>query len=450
MIIEYLLWSYGVNPTSLYGYGFIPSFVYREVINWVYLISDGMFKFFLVIAMIISLAFLLIALFSLLYRYKHKEEKFILEKAPFVTIQIPTRNELAAINCENRCLDFDYPKGKFNIIIGDDSNKPEISAQLEDFASVHKGIVKIMRRAQNIGYKPGNLNNMLKGTNGEIIVIFDSDFLPPKDFLRRIVTPFIYDKNLAACQARWVPYNANKNLTTALGTGITEVFHQIFLPFMSWATTSVCFCGSAEAVRKSKLNELGEWKSGCLTEDIEYSMRLYKSGNRVAYLHNLTCECEVPQTPMDLYRQQMRWAYGVIGSIREHFWDIMKADVPFMLKTNVFFLGMGYVLTVVLFMLLIFGSISFFTHPPGPIDIPLFIQETLLNIAFTSGLIFTFFIAMVKSKRFLRIPAVVAAAFSIGFVVTYYANKGIYRVLTNGEMEWFLVKKDGNVIAQKV
>ena len=128
----------------------------------------------------------------------------------------------------------------------------------------------------------------------------------------------------------------------------------------------------------------------------------------------------------------------------------MKADVPFMLKTNVFFLGMGYVLTVVLFMLLIFGSISFFTHPPGPIDIPLFIQETLLNIAFTSGLIFTFFIAMVKSKRFLRIPAVVAAAFSIGFVVTYYANKGIYRVLTNGEMEWFLVKKDGNVIAQKV
>ncbi|MEK6827814.1 MAG: glycosyltransferase, partial [Nanoarchaeota archaeon] len=140
---------------------------------------------------------------------------------PFVTVQIPTFNELAAIRCAKNCLNFDYPKNKYEIIIGDDSNKPEISEKLQEFANEHD-LIKIIKRKSNEGYKPGNLNNMLKNSKGDILVIFDSDFMPPENFLTRITQPFMKDKNIAGVQARWRLINANQNMITALGAAIVS------------------------------------------------------------------------------------------------------------------------------------------------------------------------------------------------------------------------------------
>ncbi len=415
----------------------------NAILDGLHIVFDSIFKVFLVLTSALAIVFFLVAIFSFFYRYKQKKFLFVRSKAPTVTIQIPTRNELAALNCAERCLNFDYPKEKIQILIGDDSNNKEISRKLRAFASKHAR-VQVIGRKVNSGFKPGNLNNMLKYTKGEIIVIFDSDFLPEKDFLKRLVSPFIHDKTLAASQARWLPVNKKKNFTTAMGFAITASFHHIFLPFMNKFSNSVCFCGSAEAVRTSVLKKHGEWKHGCLTEDIEYSMRLYKNGLRVEYLHDLTCGMEVPSRPVDLYKQQMRWAYGVIGSIQEHFWDITKAKVSNRLKTNVFWIAAGYMLTTLLLLLFSTGILSFFTHPPGPFDFGLFFFETIRNIAFTSGLLVTFALGMVLDKRWGDLPRLLVSTFTIGLIVTYYVNKGVYKVLSGGEMQWFLVKKEGN------
>src|SRR3989338_5178213 len=91
-----------------------------------------------------------------------------------------------------------------------------ILRKIKEFAS-HHSIMKVTKRESNYGYKPGNLNNMLKHSKGEFIVIFDSDFVPEQDFLKKIISPFSDDKKLAAVQARWKIINSNQNIITSLG-----------------------------------------------------------------------------------------------------------------------------------------------------------------------------------------------------------------------------------------
>lgn len=413
----------------------------RLILDVVHVFFQSSFSILLVLTAVLSGIFLVISFVSLFYRpHRYPTE---LSSYPTVTIQIPTRNELAALNCAQRCLAFDYPTHKVSIIIGDDSNDPEVSKAIDTFVKNNKRI-EVMRRKHNVGYKPGNLINMLKKTTGEIIVIFDSDFLPEKDFLKKIVAPFLDDPTVAAVQSRWVPMNAKDGFTAVLGTGITEMFHQVFLPFMQMISGSVCLCGSAEAVRRSTLLKQGGWKSGSFTEDIEYSFRLYKAGHKVVYLPTLTCAMEVPHHPIDLYKQQMRWAYGVIQATKQHLWDILRAPVHWGLKTNTLLIVSGYVFTLLIVMLTITGFLAFFTHPPGPINISLFVVDTSFNILLTVGLLGTYLVAMVRAHRIRHISHLIVSSFTIGFVVVYYVNKGIFKSICNHPMQWFILRKQGN------
>jgi len=364
---------------------------------------------------------------------------------PTVTIQIPTFNEIVALRCAKKCLEFDYPKDKYEIIIGDDSNDIKISKKIDQFAKQHPEI-KVTRRGNNIGYKPANLNHMLKYSNGEILVIFDSDFMPTSDFLKRIVVPFMKDNLVAGVQARWKLMNSEQNMTSVLGTTIISTFHQISIPYVYDKRELCVLCGSAEAVRKSALIKLGGWEIGNLTEDIEFSLRLLKNGYKIKYLENLECDSEVPYTLKDLCRQQMRWAYGVIYSWKKHFKEMMTStkltfsDKFYMLTV----FCTGYLLSVLLACLFITGILSLITHEPAPIEWGRFFYEMLRNIALTSGLLVAGVVALYKTKNKKLTLRMIGSSFSYGLVVTYYVNVGIFKALFRYPMQWFMLKKIGN------
>lgn len=261
---------------------------------------------------VLSAAYFLLTVITLILRRRTVlTEQNNPAEFPRITVQIPTYNELAALNCAARCLAFDYPEDRLQILIGDDSNKPEISAQINAFAAAHPR-VKVCRRGNNAGFKPGNLNHMLEQTVGDFILILDSDFLPERDFLRRLVQPVIKDPSLAGVQAAWRIANVHQNHTTLMGAGIINVIHIVILPFIKRFAHTGVFCGSGELVRKDLLIENGGWTPGALTEDVDYSLRVIAAGKHIVYLEDLHCVCEVPHTPRDLFRQQMRWAYGVM------------------------------------------------------------------------------------------------------------------------------------------
>ena len=405
---------------------------------------DAAFQILIALCILIGIFYIGMALSIVFRKAKPVKKELPLGKnMPFVTIQIPTFNEIAALSCAKRCLAFDYPSDRYEIIIGDDSNDPQVSAAINDFAKKH-GRVRITRRGHNHGYKPGNLNYMLKYTKGEFIIIFDSDFLPQRDFLRRILIPFS-DPAVSVVQARWSFSNFSQNLYSILGGNIMLITHYIVLPFISKHGGNACLCGSAEAVRRSDLQKLGGWKEGSLTEDVEYSLRLMQEGKKLIYLEDLECSGEAPYTFSDIIRQQMRWAYGVIRALADHSRTLWTSNrVKAGDKLNVIIFASGYLFAVILVGIAIFGFLSFISDRPAPIIWSEVFSETLKYLFLTSGFLVTSVIALSLGKKLGQLPRMVVSSLSVGFIVTYFVNLGIAKAIFGRQMQWYMLSKNGN------
>ncbi|MBW2979837.1 glycosyltransferase [Candidatus Woesearchaeota archaeon] len=420
----------------------------RPILDFLHLIFDNVFDITLFLAIILSVLYFYFSINSFFLKDKKRNWRFDEKKAPFVTVQIPTYNELVAIRCAKRCLDFNYPKNRYEIIIGDDSKDKRISKKLDEFAKKHS-LVKITRRGNNKGYKAGNLNHMLKFSKGDILVLFDSDFTPSDGFLRKIVAPFMHDNNIAGVQARWKSVNTNQNPVTLLGSTIISVFHFITLPFVYKKRRLSFLCGSAEAVRKDTLVKLGGWEDGSLTEDIECSLRLLNNGYKIEYLDDLECGGEVPHKPRDLYKQQMRWAYGVIKSFKDHSKTIIRnknLDVQDRLLIHIML--SGYLLSVLFILLFLTGFLTLITHRPEPIDFAKFFTDLGRNVLLTSGILVASMVALTKTSNLKRLPSMVYSSFRYGLIVTFYVNVGIFKVLIKKPMQWYMLNKLGNETIQ--
>ncbi|MCD8486926.1 MAG: glycosyltransferase [Desertifilum sp.] len=184
--------------------------------------------FFMISA--ISLVYFITTLVSVLACRRKKTVSAVPDGLlPSVTVQITSRNELVALDCARCCMAFDYPEDKLQILLGDDSNNPNVMQEIDHFAESNPR-VRVLRRTNRIGFKSGNLNHVNGHTTGDYILVMDSDFLPEPDFLRRLVAHAVADPGLAAVQARWHITGAHESLTTLLGSGIINVTHFIMMP----------------------------------------------------------------------------------------------------------------------------------------------------------------------------------------------------------------------------
>ncbi|QBG48602.1 glycosyltransferase [Verrucomicrobia bacterium S94] len=413
-------------------------------------------------AFILSLGYFLVTAFALaLSRLRNKPEIIADESLyPSVTVQIPTYNELAALNCAARCLDFDYPADKLQVMIGDDSNDPEVSEKIDAFIAANPKC-ELSRRGENIGFKPGNLNVMLPKAKGDYLLILDSDFLPKRDFLKRLVVPVIKNPELAGAQAAWRIINVHNNQSTLMGTGIVNIIHSVILPFLKVATNQCVFCGSGELVKKSLLIEQGGWTMGALTEDVDYSLRVITAGKRIAYVDDLRVRCEVPYTPGDLFKQQMRWAYGVMRAFMAHGKKLfLSRTIQKRTKFAAFLFASGYVMITLLLLTTIFGLLNlvagFFGVDPAEAQsssytVGHFVYDTVVNLLLTCGMIVSSISAgFINGFGFRSIGRLIIASFTIGVICMFFVGRGLITASLGLPMKWFMMKKAGNDTARNV
>jgi cellulose synthase/poly-beta-1,6-N-acetylglucosamine synthase-like glycosyltransferase len=131
-----------------------------------------------------SVLFLLLALINIFVEKKPKRKYKNIEDLPFVSVQVPTFNDPIAVRCIEKCMEFDYPKDKYEIVIVDDSTNVETQLHLKKFADDNPDFIKYIHRKNRDGFKPGALRNAMKITKGDILVIFDADWIPSKDMLQ--------------------------------------------------------------------------------------------------------------------------------------------------------------------------------------------------------------------------------------------------------------------------
>lgn len=302
--------------------------------------------------------------FLLIYSFfvSRKEKVLVKRYYPFVSIQIPVYNDPIVERCIRSCLKLDYPKSKHEIIVIDDSTD-EITKKIID---KFKDKVKILRRGSRKGFKPGALNYALPYTKGDIIVVFDADWVVPKNFLKNIVKYF-KDEKVALVQAKQNFLNKSKNYISKFASLLQLVHYNIILRI--YRNFSVSFGGgTAMAVRKKHLLEVGGWNENNLTEDFDLSVKLLSKGYKVLYVDDFGAKGEVPEKLYHFLRQQRRWVFGITRSIVENFKMILSnKTLTFVQKLIVISPIILYSFSLIASISFIFSTIAWLTGSPKPL-----------------------------------------------------------------------------------
>jgi len=403
-----------------------------------------LYNAFLIPVAFFSFVYYIVALRTILVKKKKNDFDMRRVDWPTVTIQIPTFNEPVAIRCARSCLNFDYPKDRFDVIIGDDSTKPEVSKAIDEFADENKELVRVTRRGHNRGFKAGNLNHMLKVSAGDIVVIFDSDFTANKDFLKRVVLPFIKDDKVGCVQAEWDFMNSGKNYVSMLSTTLLMFYYSLIVPINKMLGVPFLF-GSGEAIRKALLLEMGGWHEGSLTEDTEFSLRLFKEGYKIVYLDDVKVYGEVPYTLNGLMSQQRRWAYGNTKAFLVHARSILFGKFSVLQKTMMAYTtSIGYLSNLFLLLFLFAGMGSFFSQPATPIDVSGFISRTVNVFLITSGFLLGGAAALYKKNKLRMLFPSLVSVLTVGFLVSFNICVGFFKAVSGKEMVWSAINKEGN------
>lgn len=243
---------------------------------------------------------------------------------PAVTVQLPVYNELHVIRrLIDACAKLDYPSDRLQIQVLDDSTD-STTAIAESRAHFwrRRGVnVRVCRRRDRSGFKAGALKDGLSEATGDFVAVFDADFTPLPDFLRRAV-PAFFDKNgedIGFVQTRWTHLNGRYSaLTRAQALALDGHFvveqaarHSVGLPFG--------FNGSAGVWRRACIEDpaVGGWQDDTLCEDLDLSYRAQLAGWRGAYLGEVEAPAELPPQLLAFKRQQFRWAKGSVTTLRK-------------------------------------------------------------------------------------------------------------------------------------
>ncbi|MBD0264531.1 MAG: glycosyltransferase [Tolypothrix sp. Co-bin9] len=276
---------------------------------------NGTFSLALFFLEMLMLSSGLIQMFLML---KHKERPWEADQkavaviegsfTPSVDILVPTYNEPPFILRRTiiGCQALDYPNKKVYLL--DDTKRPEVRALALELGCEY------MTRPDNRHAKAGNLNQAIARTDGDLIVVFDADFIPTENFLTRTVG-FFQDEKVALVQTPQSFYNfdpiaRNLGLENIL-TPEEEVFYRQIQPLRDSAGSVIC-AGTSFVVKRSALKTVGGFVTDSLSEDYFTGIRLSAQGYRLVYLDEKLSAGLAADNMADQATQRLRWAQGTL------------------------------------------------------------------------------------------------------------------------------------------
>ncbi len=251
------------------------------------------------------------------------------DELPVVTVQLPIFNESTVIK---RLLEnvtrIDYPKDKLHIQVLDDSiDETTEIARAEVEALQRQGFdAEYLHRVDRVGYKAGALDAGLATAKGELVAIFDADFLPREDFARAIVGHFA-DPEVAMVQTRWAHLNRGASLLTRVQALMLDGHHLVENRARYGAGLLFNFSGTGGMWRKRAIADAGGWQHDTLTEDLDLSYRAQLRGWKFIYRPDVVSPAELPEDVSALRTQQYRWAKGTVQTARKLLRRILRSDL---------------------------------------------------------------------------------------------------------------------------
>ena len=268
-------------------------------------------------------------LFSLLCKRKTMNQNSKSKKItyyPMITVQLPIYNEYYVVErLLSSVSKIDWPKEKLEIQVLDDSEDETSDLIRKKVKEIKDSFfqIKHFKRNNREGFKAGALQAGLLESKGEFVAIFDSDFLPDKNFLKKTI-PFFSDKKLGAVQTKWGHINENYSWLTKAQALSLDVHFNIEQFSKSSFNHLINFNGTAGVLRKECILSAGGWQKEALTEDLDLSYRAQIKGWKFKYFPESVSPAELPITMNALRLQQHRWAKGGAQCARKYLFKIIK------------------------------------------------------------------------------------------------------------------------------
>jgi cellulose synthase/poly-beta-1,6-N-acetylglucosamine synthase-like glycosyltransferase len=341
----------------------------------------------------------------LFYRNRHKVPEparhYAEDQLPLVTVQCPLYNEMyVAERLLEAVSRLDYPRHKLEIQVLDDSSD-ETSTICQDKVAelLARGVaVHYLHRQERTGFKAGALQAGLAQARGELVLVFDADFVPQPQILRQMVHHFT-DERVAMVQTRWGHVNRHYSALTEIEAIMLDGHFVIEHTARHRSGRFFNFNGTAGIWRVKAIWDSGGWDHDTLTEDMDLSYRAQLRGWRFVYLADLVSPAELPVEMNSFKSQQFRWCKGSIQVAKKLLPTILRADLPREVKWEAFFHltnNVAYPLLLLLSLLLLPNLALRTQHGLRDvllIDLPLFFGTTFSVLAF-----------YLVSQRELRLP----------------------------------------------
>ena len=246
---------------------------------------------------------------------------------PFVTIQLPLFNEATvATRLLEAVAGMDYPRDRFEVQVLDDSTDETqalVRTHVERLAL--EGINFIyLHRTNRVGYKAGALEAGLATARGELIAIFDADFLPQSEFVRACV-PHFRDPRVGMVQTRWGHMNRDHSLLTKVQALMLDGHHMVENRARFASGSLFNFSGTGGMWRRDAITSSGGWQHDTLTEDLDLSYRAQLAGWKFVYREDVVSPAELPEEVSAFRAQQFRWAKGTVQTSRKLLKRVMSA-----------------------------------------------------------------------------------------------------------------------------
>jgi cellulose synthase/poly-beta-1,6-N-acetylglucosamine synthase-like glycosyltransferase len=328
----------------------------------------------------------------LFYKYKGNlpTPKGKYEILPRVTIQLPLYNEMYVVE---RLIEsvarIQYPRNRLEIQVLDDSTDETQGIARARVAELREqGLdISYIHRDHRSGYKAGALQEGLKMARGELVAVFDADFVPAPDFLLRSVQ-FFTDERVGMVQVRWEHLNREYSHLTQAQAIFLDGHFVIEHTARNRSGRFFNFNGTAGVWRRATIEDAGGWQHDTLTEDLDLSYRAQLAGWRFVYLPEVVSPAEVPVEMNAFKSQQHRWAKGSVQTARKLLPRILRSDLPREVKLEAFFhltANFTYPLMILLTVLMPVSMVIRFKHGWYEVlllDLPFFWTATMSVVLF--------------------------------------------------------------------
>ena len=347
--------------------------------------------------------------------------KFAEEDLPHITVQLPLFNEMYVTQRLVKAItEIDYPHEKLQIQVLDDSTDEtmKIASETVDIYARQGFDIQYIRRSDRTGFKAGALENGLKYAKGELLAIFDADFVPKPDCLRKLVD-FFTDPLVGCAQMRWSHINGNYNLLTRLQTIMLDGHFVVEQTTRNRTGGFFNFNGTAGIWRRDAIAMSGGWQHDTLTEDTDLSFRAQLMGWKFVYLLDEEAPAEIPVEINAFKAQQRRWAKGVMQVGIKLYPRIWRSRLPMRVRLEMFFRLTGnisYPLMIVAsflqFPLLLVRYNQPFYHLMI-LDLPLLFFSSISVFLFYGTAVW--YLDEKRAPRLLHLPLVMALGLGLAF-----------------------------------